>query len=234
MSCRFAHDDGAYVLGALSPTERADFEQHLDDCPRCARSVQELAGLPGLLARVDAEMLEPPPVEPVPETLLPALVRVARRTQRRRSFVTAAAAAAAAVMVAVGAHAVGAFGGAPTAVAGASPTTTVTLPVGQAMVPLEAGSVRANLALHDVAWGTRLDLTCTYASAPGSDYDPGQPAAYSLVIRTKDGRTEQVATWRSVPGHTMRLSAATAASRADIASAEVRTADGEPILRLTT
>lgn len=245
MSCRFAHDDGAYVLGALSPAERQDFERHLDDCPRCAQSVRELAGLPGLLARVDADVLQPTPADavpgsapdssPVPETLLPSLVRAARRRQRRRSFVTAAAAAAAAVTVAVGSYAVvGVLDGAATPVAGARPTTTVALPEGQAMVPLEEGPMRASLALQGVAWGTRLDLTCTYAPAAGSGYEEGQPATYTLVIRTREGRTEQVATWRSVPGRTMRLSAATAASRADIASAEVRTADGEAILRLMT
>ena len=38
--------------------------------------MRELAGLPGLLARVDPDVLESAPhVEPVPETLLPALVQ---------------------------------------------------------------------------------------------------------------------------------------------------------------
>ena len=51
MSCEFAHDDGAYVLGALSPAERLAFERHLAAAPSApARS--ELAGLPGLLGRV--------------------------------------------------------------------------------------------------------------------------------------------------------------------------------------
>ena len=37
MSCEFAHQDGAYVLGALSPAERREFEQHLAGCDECAR-----------------------------------------------------------------------------------------------------------------------------------------------------------------------------------------------------
>ena len=36
VTCRFALDDGAYVLGALSPAERAEFEQHLASAPRAA------------------------------------------------------------------------------------------------------------------------------------------------------------------------------------------------------
>ena len=53
MSCPFAHDDAAYVLGALSPAERLEFERHLGRCDDCTRAVRELAGLPGLLGRVD-------------------------------------------------------------------------------------------------------------------------------------------------------------------------------------
>ena len=99
MSCDFAHHDGAYVLGALSPAERQEFERHLDGCAACARATRELAGLPGLLARVDPDVLESAPhVEPVPATLLPALVHQVRRTQQRRRFLTAGLAAVAVVL----------------------------------------------------------------------------------------------------------------------------------------
>jgi RNA polymerase sigma-70 factor (ECF subfamily) len=33
---RFAEWDGAYILGALSPAERHEFEDHLVDCDSCA------------------------------------------------------------------------------------------------------------------------------------------------------------------------------------------------------
>jgi hypothetical protein len=51
-------------------------------------------------------------------------------------------------------------------------------------------------------------------------------------VRDRDGKVEQVATWRALPGKTMHLDAATATSREDIASVEVRTADGQPVLQL--
>src|ERR1700712_2781553 len=149
MSCDFAHHDGSYVLGALSPVERKEFELHLAGCEECARSVRELAGLPGLLARVDPDVLTSPPVaEPLPETLLPALVAHVRQAQRRRWFVSAGAATAAAGGVAVGALGVtGEFNSdrAPSAVP-ASPGASLT-PAGQVMSPIGHVELSANLAL---------------------------------------------------------------------------------------
>jgi hypothetical protein len=233
MSCDFAHHDGSYVLGALSPVERKEFELHLAGCEECARSVRELAGLPGLLARVDPDVLTSPPVaEPLPETLLPALVAHVRRAQRRRWYVSAGAATAAAVAVAVGALGVtGEFSSdrTPSAVP-ASPGASLT-PAGQVMAPIGHVPLSANLALTGVLWGTRLDLTCSYSG--GGEYGtPPVQQTYAMFVHTRDGRVEQVATWRALPGKTMRLAAATATSRQDIASVEVRTASGRPVLKL--
>ncbi|MEP6817759.1 MAG: zf-HC2 domain-containing protein [Marmoricola sp.] len=236
MTCHFAHRDGAYVLGALAPAERLDFEQHLAGCPDCASAVRELAGLPGLLGRIGPNVLESPPVEePVPHTLLPALLDRVRRSRRRRVFVTTAAAAAAVVALAGVPLAIsGTFNGDRTPAAqppGAGSTSAP--PAGRAMVPVRHAPVRASVALEPVTWGTKLDLTCTYA--PGPDryhHHAARVATYVLFVRTRDGGTQQVGTWRSPGGRTMRLTAATSANRDDIASVEVRTTDGKPVLRL--
>jgi hypothetical protein len=237
VTCQFAHLDGSYVLGALSPAERQEFEQHLAGCAECAQSVRELAGLPGLLSRVDPRVLESPPaVNPVPDSLLPALVEQVRRTRRHRTFVTATVAAAAAAAVAVGMLGVtGAFDGERTPGSGrtsSSPTAIPTGPDSRAMQPVGSVPVRASLVLESVSWGTRLSLTCTYVTG-GGDYEPAPAATYVLVVRTRDGRLEHVGTWRAIPGTTTRMSAATAASRADISAVEVRTENGKPVLRLT-
>jgi hypothetical protein len=100
------------------------------------------------------------------------------------------------------------------------------------MAPVMASPVRARIALTGVAWGTRLDLTCSYAEGDGYD-EPGS-AAYLLVVRGRDGRTEEVASWRALPGRTMRLSGASAYSLNEIAAVEVRTAQGTALLELKT
>jgi hypothetical protein len=100
------------------------------------------------------------------------------------------------------------------------------------MVPVAPTAVRADVLVTNVAWGTRLDVTCSYA-AEDEDYEASGGAEYALVVRTRDGRAEQVATWRGLPGRTMRLSAATATSRSEIETVEMRTSDGVVLLRLS-
>jgi len=46
---------GAYVLGALAPADRSAYERHLANCARCREEVAQLAGLPGLLGRLDVK-----------------------------------------------------------------------------------------------------------------------------------------------------------------------------------
>jgi hypothetical protein len=230
MRCSFAHDDAAYVLGALSPVERLEFERHLAGCADCTRSVRELAGLPGLLGRVDARVLEEPVVEePVPGTLLPRLSREVRRARRRRTLAAAGLAAAAAAVIAPVVVTQVTDGGdpapsAPTASASPSVEALEMAPVGE--VP-----VRASLTMEEVTWGTRLGLTCTY-DPDSVEYELPPEVDYILTVRTRDGQTEQVGSWTSVDGRTLRFAAGTAAHAADIASVEVRTPDGRVVLQL--
>jgi hypothetical protein len=231
VSCEFTHDGGAYVLGALSPAERSAYQAHLVGCAECTRAVQKLAGLPGLLGRVPADVLEPPGDEPLPETLLPALVREVRRTQRRRGRLAIGTAAAAALIVAGGALAVGLSLGDDGAGTAESPSGSPSEPVGHAMVSVGSDPMSADLALTSVSWGTRLELTCSYPQ-PDEPWSDPEEGTYAMFVRTRDGKVEQVATWQALPGKTMQLAAATAAKRDDIASVEIRTTSGEPVLAL--
>lgn len=231
MSCPFAHDDGAYVLGALSPAERLEFERHLPGCDECTRSVRELAGLPGLLGRVDASDLEDHLVdEPLPETLLPSLAREVRRTRFRRSMATVTLAAAAVVAAVTVPLAVSQFTDDPRPPV-AGPTAVPSGPASLTMEPVGDVPVRASVSMEQVGWGTKLGLTCTYDSKWVDNPLPSAPT-YGLYVRTRDGHAEQVGTWRSVEGKTMRLSAGTAASRDDIDSVEIRNASGKVLLQL--
>lgn len=49
----FAMWDAAYVLGALSPAERCEFEAHLGVCASCRAAVAELNDLVPLLKVLD-------------------------------------------------------------------------------------------------------------------------------------------------------------------------------------
>ena len=187
MTCEHAHLDGAYVLGALSPSERLDFERHLAGCAECSRSVRELAGLPGLLAQVDVGDLEPAAVPPLPPTLLPSLVREVRGSQRRRSVLVAA----------VGS--VGGRGGRgcarrgrgvrrPRADGGPTPSPTVRdrhAAPARPCSPSARPRCAPTCCVSAVAWGTRLDLmllvrgrrrTTTRRHRPGSTPSSSAPA----------------------------------------------------------
>lgn len=227
MNCDFAHHDGAYVLGALSPADRSAFERHLADCAECALAVRELAGLPGLLAKVSPDVLESVGApEPVPPTLLPALVSEARRSQRRRTRLLVGLAAAAALVVAAGSAVVlDVLEDDPPPAGQAAPSSAP----GKPMSSIDSESVTGTLALTSVSWGTRLDLECTYTP----DHEVAYDATYSMVVHTSDGRVEQVATWNALAGRSMRLPAATSATLAEITSVEVLTSDGVPVLWLT-
>jgi hypothetical protein len=95
--------------------------------------------------------------------------------------------------------------------------------------------VTADVSLTSVGWGTRVDLTCTYGreSAGGiDDYGSAEGSRFTLVVHTKEGRTEQVASWTSLPGKTLHMPGATSATVDDIDRVEVRSDDGQPLLRL--
>lgn len=232
--CGHEHEDGAYVLGALSPEERLAFERHLPGCATCSTSLRELAGLPGLLARVPEDVLAgAAPSTPVPDTLLPGVLHRARRRQRRQAWVTAGLVAAGLVIGAGGAAAVLRAGDEPPpATAGpTSPPSVGSAAASQPLRPVGAEPISAWVSMTEVRWGTKLELTCRYA-ARGEGYPHHRMPRYAMFVTRANGRAEQVASWRALPGRTMHLSAATAAGRADIADVDVRTSDGHTVLRL--
>src|SRR5439155_80201 len=102
---RYAEWDAAYVLGALSSAERLEFEAHLGTCVACSARVAEMAGMPGILGRLDGASAEelrdlPADADAVIGTQ-GAVAHLARRVHRRRRM-TALAGAAAIVAAAVG------------------------------------------------------------------------------------------------------------------------------------
>jgi hypothetical protein len=229
-NCLFGQDAAAYVIGALSPNERLEFERHLGDCDDCSRAIRELAGIPGLLGRVEPSVLEHPVAEGPPDSLLPTLSRRVRDARRRRTLIAAGVAAAAvAVLVPVAVSQVGADDGSRPDTSG---TSIEPSPVAaEHMRPVGDVPLKADVTLESVTWGTRLGLTSTY-DRNAMDHRLPPSMDYTLCVRTWDGRTEKVGSWKSVSGMTMEISGATSARREEISWVQVRGPDGQVVLRL--
>ena len=216
----FAQWDAAYVLGALSPSDRREFEAHLDDCPDCRRAIAELAPTVGLLSRISAEDAEAiddgePEADPAAAS---AVISMARERSRRRRRVRLVALVAAAVLV-IAAVAV------PLSVSTFTPRPSESFALQSTSgVPLEA-----NVALTSVAWGTRIELSCRY---PKDDEAEGSADSwtYALTVVDSAGEASNVSTWRSQPGANARLQAGTALDLTDIRSVEIRSLSGKVLM----
>ncbi|TCB92802.1 zf-HC2 domain-containing protein [Micromonospora zingiberis] len=222
--CDFAYDDGAYVLGALSPADRVAYERHLVDCPACQQSVSEIAVLPGLLGRLDPASLEqflPPPENPrVPELLSAARERRRRERQANRLRYAVIGLAAAAFALVVG------FG-----TATMLPVQDTNVPVAQVrMVEMRpvAGSVplHAEIGLTGTNWGTEVTMNCGYDERTGY----GKAIAFRLVAHAADGSQEQLASWLAAPGDDLSISGATRFTNAELVRLELLRADGTVVL----
>ena len=252
--CPRTEEAGSYLLGSLDPTERADYAAHLAHCPYCLREVGQLAGLPGLLARspgpprgaqpprsTSPEAGPGPPPPPFsasaaraagaaptagsaaspggePTALVSALREIHRQRSRRRTLV-----AAALVLVAL----VGVGGTAAAAGVLRQPTTGVVaasqLPV--QMVPVGNDGSTAAVALNQKAWGTEVVMRCRY---PGNGYE--RPV-FSLVAKTTDGSSIELARWTAVPNQDIVLATATDRTRQQLTSLEIQDSTGNVMLR---
>jgi hypothetical protein len=205
MTDPFRHDDAAYVLGALDPAERAAFERHLATCPHCTERVRAMRAVVPALSTVPPEAFEP-----VPETLLPGLLRRAADKRRRGRYVLSGVAAAAVAGVITLAVTLWPGGGAPAA---------------HRMTALVPTPVKASVALESKPWGTEIDLHCSYVG-----HVPAIP--YLLLVRGRSGPAERLGTWRLVPGKETEYTSGTALRPDQITRVEIALPDGTPVLRL--
>jgi hypothetical protein len=222
VSCPHRFDVGVYVLGALDPPERESFEAHLDGCAACRAELTAVAGLPGLLARAEAPVVDPaPPVEILAGTL--------RRVRRRRRVALLVAAAAVVVALGVGAGVAARTGAGPAA----APDAVVAAQAREVALPGVAGSESSGLAgLTARPWGTQVSLTCVYQGAPHPPPPPDAPrTTYVLVVRAADGRLEQIASWSPPPGQDVQVAASTDLPTDRVSALEVRTAAGAVVMR---
>lgn len=251
MNCPYADDDGAYVLGALDPTEQQRYRAHLGDCARCRGAVEELAAMPGYLARLlpSAEAAEPRfrpggALEPgTPPDLLPRLVeqvRARRRVARWR------AAAVGVVTIAVVVTGTAVTTTAVTTAAQPNDGSAATVPDEQAAVPDDQATVpddratlvamsaepgvpvEATLLVTGRGWGTSIDTRCRYDGASGGQSDG---TTYLLYAIDDAGGESLVSSWRQVPGREVTVPGSTGLDLSDIDRVEVRLETGETILQ---
>lgn len=227
---RFAEWDAAYVLGALSPAERREFEEHLDGCAKCRSAVTELSALPGLLGRIDDArafaLLEDAGSDAQPAAPADLVARIQNRERRdriRRRIGTAGALVAAAAIAAVLALVLP-----PVLSPAVQPTFAAELTPTDPSVPVEA-----SIELTSVEWGTRIEMNCGYhPPAPGADGGYA-PVSYALWVVDRDGAESSLSTWTASAGGTVSITADTALTLSEIAQLEVRSATGVQVLLST-
>ena len=237
---RFAQWDAAYVLGALSPAERREFEEHLASCASCQAAVSELAALPGLLAQLspdDAAMLsmadetgagsaEAPARSGVqtevieqgpPPSLLPKMIKKVRT--RRRRMVAAVAGIAAAVLVVIGGLAAG---------AGLLPLR----PASPQRVAFSQVVPSAMIAVADVIPGqngTEIKVECQYGEVneptPGAGHE-----TYSIFVVDRSGNASEIKEWPATPNKLMRPSGTTPLRVSEIADLEIRQTNNDEVM----
>lgn len=201
--------DAAYVLGALSREERLEFERHLEGCELCQVAIRRLAPMPGLLGKLDPEealAILDEGGEPLP---LPATHSRPRRARLIAACLVAAAVAVAAILV-------------PTLNQSSSKAQTTSVALSQAV----ASPLTASVVLTKASWGTRVDMTCTYAARYG-----GPDQTYQLFVVDRSGRASLVSSWRSGPGDVARTTGSTDLSPSQIAAVQVRDESGAVLLK---
>lgn len=245
--------DAAYVLGALVPSERQEYERHLAHCQECSAAVAELAGLPGILGTLPTEEAltvagpagRPPESEGAasaadadpqssPDALrgLSARVRGLRLRSRALAAALTVAACAASVGITVAVT--------RTDVVASQPQAAATQ---LRFSPVAASSLSATGTLEPEAWGTRIDWRCTYArhaqtaDPAGGRYSTPPTAAergYALLVTDVHGNTSRVATWVATPGSVVTPTATTRIPATHIRRVEIRaTATGQTLLAAT-
>jgi hypothetical protein len=237
---KFAQWDAAYVLGALSPAERREFEEHLASCPSCQAAVSDLAALPGLLAQLspdDAAMLsmadetvagsaETPVLSAVqtdvieqgpPPSLLPKMIKKART--RRRRIVAAVAGIAAAVLLVIGGLAVA---------AGLLPLR----PDSPERVAFSQVVPSAMTAVADVIPGqngTEIKVECQYGEVNEPRTGAGHET-YSIFVVDRSGNASEIKEWPATPNKLMRPSGTTPLRISQIADLEIRETDTDEVV----
>ena len=220
MRCEHENDDGAYVLGALSPAERTAYERHLATCSFCREAIADISGLPDLLSRCDplavrrsrpsvaeefARLLDPGPAKDARygEPVAPAVPRPIR-------LLRIAAAAVLVVMLGAGALAWTRNGTSGSVV-------TMSSVDGSSAI---TGTVR----LTSTSGGTRVTVVGAYRETVPPPY------IFRLIAYGPAGEREQIGSWQAVPGARFAMEGVTHFARGGLTRLELVRHDGRAVL----
>ena len=233
-SDRYATWDAAYVLGALTPDERREFQTHLVDCDSCRESVADLAVVPDLLALVPpdnaiAMLGERPPADdrPMPPTMLRELVTQTERKRRRGKLIAVGAAVAtAAAAVAIAVPLASGLGDD----AGPQPSTSEQVIAQRSMVNLIPTPLSADFSVVALPDGnTRIEMACRYSDSSGYNYK----GRYAMYVST-DRSESKVAEWEAQKGDVITASPVVADPAATIRRVDIRNVATNEVILLGT
>jgi anti-sigma factor RsiW len=215
---------GVYVLGAIDPAERSLVDEHLTHCSRCRDELASMAGLPALLGRVTEEQIaqvSEPPAELLSSILAAAAGR--RRAEKRTQRVWLMLAAAAVFILIGGGTILG------TTLRGSPTSHPTPIAAGQVVSASDAAThVEGQANVWAESWGTAVTIRI-------SGVQPGDHC--QLIAVAKNGRRDVAASWQVAYGGYGRepqFAGSTMIPRDQLASLEVRTLDGRPLLTLKT
>ncbi|WP_433299888.1 anti-sigma factor family protein [Actinoplanes sp. CA-030573] len=225
MHCEHEHDDGAYVLGALSPAERAAYERHLATCSFCREAVADISTLPDLLSRLDAKefakLLDPSLTADHPGASLRDMAAPAAGRGRRRKNLGVRVMSTVAAVILVGLIGIGVLAWTrDTSVPGTAPAGPAV-----AMTRVDAASpVSATLRLTTTAGGTKAELKCAYSD------EAKDKATFRLIAYGRDNEQEQIGSWDASPGGEFPMQGFTHFGKGNISRLELVRADGRVML----
>ncbi|MFI1994634.1 anti-sigma factor family protein [Actinoplanes sp. NPDC020271] len=192
MRCEDGHDDAAYVLGALSPAERAAYERHLATCSFCREAVADLSRVPDMLDRLDADefarLLDPGLTDRPPERSY-SVTSPHPAAPRSKTFPVRVLSTVAAVLLIVmlgggvtlwlmNRPAAGSGAGGPAvAMTAVDPQTPIT----------------ATIRTIGTSGGTKVEMVCSYDAS-------GKPYTFRLIAYGPDDQSEQLGSWTPEPG----------------------------------
>ncbi|MET7283605.1 zf-HC2 domain-containing protein [Kribbella sp. NPDC005582] len=215
MSDKYREWDAAYLLGALSASERREYEKHLTNCDECSAAVASVTPVLAALSALPSDQAMTAVSISTPN-VLPGLARKVAEDRRRRRFrVAGLVAAVAAVSIGIGA------------------VLAVPLvqdePEGDYVVLAQTveSKLSADARLVPERWGTTIEISCRYDELA----TPSERArGYELYLTDASGKAQLLASWTSAPGTTVKPAATTKLQRSEIRALDIRSSETGRIL----